>query len=295
MKKSFHFLDVLFSQALGVWLFIDWAQRLSCDVALGHILTSSERGASLLTGVAIAILFRSAFGRWRVFRWMARMTLSVAMVHTLLPFDRLTAVSVLVMVLAVIMEVMMRPGTLAWAARSGFIGSDGGDLVDDLSGPDTCVRRGKGAQSGIEDIGEAERDGMMDRREFGIARVSNTIVAAIGSVAEVPDVPADASTSRLGDDAAADSPEAVSRIGFALTDPDSLASYIRVQLRLMAGDTFGVSRYVMQYTVAAMGGRSAAEIDAILRRVIYAATLRQRRGGMAVIAIEDIRTALRGC
>jgi hypothetical protein len=67
-----------------------------------------------------------------------------------------------------------------------------------------------------------------------------------------------------------------------------------MQLRLMAGDTFGVSRYVMQYTVAALGGRSAAEVDAILRRVIYAATLRQRREGIAVVTIEDVCTALRG-
>jgi hypothetical protein len=179
-------------------------------------------------------------------------------------------------------------------AGFGFIGSHGGALVEELSGSDICVRSGKDARSAFVDLGEAERDSLVDRRDFGVALVSNTILAAFGSGAEVPEVPAVVSTNCPGDDVAAGSPRAECRIGFALTDPNNLASYIRMQLRLMAGDTFGVSRYVMQYTVAALGGRSAAEVDAILRRVIYAATLRQRREGIAVVTIEDVCTALRG-
>jgi hypothetical protein len=79
-----------------------------------------------------------------------------------------------------------------------------------------------------------------------------------------------------------------------LADADAIARHVRVQLRMMAGESFAISRFVMQYAVGAFRGMSALDVDEMLRRVVYAAALRSHSSGGATITVEDVHAALRG-
>jgi hypothetical protein len=143
-------------------------------------------------------------------------------------------------------------------------------------------------------FGEEEATRRVGSRDLGITLPSATIVAAIEDGVKVQEAVAGASKRLERKDAVEDRANLLISIECDPVELDTIASHLRVQLRMVAGETFAISRYVMQYAVSAMQGMSAFEVDAVLRRVVYAAELRQRREGGATITIEDVRAALRG-
>ena len=82
-------------------------------------------------------------------------------------------------------------------------------------------------------------------------------------------------------------------VKFDVAPAESLASYVRVKLRAMAGDVFAVSRHTIDCAVLCLRGSSIADVDAVLQRVIDAAAVRRLREGTANITLEDIRVAIR--
>ncbi|EDZ97550.1 hypothetical protein BH160DRAFT_7148 [Burkholderia sp. H160] len=76
--------------------------------------------------------------------------------------------------------------------------------------------------------------------------------------------------------------------------PDNwLASYVRTQLRAMAGDVFSVSRHTADITAHALQDHFLAETDAVLKRILDLAALRCLRDGSSTITQEDVKLALR--
>ena len=67
----------------------------------------------------------------------------------------------------------------------------------------------------------------------------------------------------------------------------------RSKLRLLAGCAFGVSRQTTEYLVSELFGRSIADADSVLQRVIDSAALRHLREGTKTITMVDMRSALR--
>ncbi|MCO4876556.1 hypothetical protein VOI32_05750 [Paraburkholderia caribensis] len=277
MNKTIRMLDVLFSQALCCTLCVDWSWRLSRDLAAGLIFTSTERGPTLLVGVAVALLLRSAFGRWGFFRWVARVTLAMAVMHILIPFDWLAALAVFLATFAVLLDVvvLMGQGQSEWVARCGSTGSGENNWGGAYPQLDRNLGVLKHTRRAFVKVGEEEAPRGVGSRDLGISSPPATVELLVE----------DATVNRANS------------LGSIECDPvelEVIASYVRVQLRMMAGETFAISRYVMQYAVSAMQGMSASELDAALQRVVYAATLRQRREGGATITVEDVRAALRG-
>ncbi|SKC81763.1 hypothetical protein SAMN05445504_3177 [Burkholderia sp. CF099] len=277
MNKTIRMLDVLFSQALCCTLFVDWSWRLSRDLAAGLIFTSTERGPTLLVGVAVALLLRSAFGRWSFFRWMARVSLGMAVMHILIPFDWLAALAFFLATFAVMLDVvvLMGQGQSEWVARCSSTGSGENNWGGDYPQLDRNFGLLKHTRRAFVSVGEDEAASCVGSRDLGISSPLATI-------------------ELLVEDAAADRASSLGSIECDPVERDAIASYVRVQLRMMAGETFAISRYVMQYAVSAMQGMSASEVDAALQRVVYAAALRQRREGGETITVEDVRAALRG-
>ncbi|MFL9910538.1 hypothetical protein [Paraburkholderia sp. RL17-337-BIB-A] len=77
-------------------------------------------------------------------------------------------------------------------------------------------------------------------------------------------------------------------------DPDNwLASYVRTQLRAMAGDVFSVSRHTADFTAHALQDHFLAETDAVLKRILDLAALRYLRDESSTITQEDVTLALR--
>ncbi|BDC39193.1 hypothetical protein [Paraburkholderia terrae] len=298
MNKTIRMLDVLFSQALCCTLFVDWSWRLSHDFTAGLIFTSTERGPTLLVGVAVALLLRSAFGRWGFFRWMARVTLGMAVMHVLIPFDWLAALAVFLATFAVMLDVvaLMGQGQSEWVARCSSTGSDENNWGGDY--PQSCRNLGvlKHPRRAFVNVGEEAAASRVGSRDLGITSPPATIVAAIEDGVKLHETVAVASKELLVEDVAVDRANLLGGIECDPVELEVIASYVRVQLRMMAGETFAISRYVMQYAVSALQGMSASEVHAALRRVVYAAALRQRRegGATATITVEDVRAALRG-
>jgi hypothetical protein len=82
------------------------------------------------------------------------------------------------------------------------------------------------------------------------------------------------------------------QIRLDIPEEDELASYVRARVRMLAGDVFAISRYTMDYLVGGLRGRSFADADAVLQRVIDNAAIRQLREGSATITVADASTAL---
>ncbi|WP_156132287.1 hypothetical protein [Paraburkholderia terrae] len=295
MNKTIRMLDVLFSQALCCTLFVDWTWRLSRDLAAGLIFTSTERGPTLLVGVAVALLLRSAFGRWGFFRWMARVTLGMAVMHILIPFDWLAALAVFLTTFAVMLDVvvLMGQGQSEWVARCSSTGSGENNWGGDYPQFDRNLGVLKHTRREFVNVGEEETASRVGSRDHGILSPPATIVVAIEHGVKAQENVAVASKNLLVEDAAVDRANSLDSIECDRVERDAIASYVRVQLRMMAGETLAVSRYVMQYAVSVMQGMSASEVDAALQRVVYAAALRQRREGDTTITVEDVRAALR--
>ncbi|CAD6542362.1 hypothetical protein ACFQ3P_20795 [Paraburkholderia sabiae] len=299
-SRRFLSVDLICSQVLGAMLFVDWVQRFVFDVMAGRVLTSSERGVFLLLGATVALLLRSAFRRWGLCRWVGRASLAIAVVHTILPFDGLSLASIFVLISAVVMEIAMkRSGSCVQIARSGLVHRYGGCEED--SSPRVELSE---TTSQTPIIPGDEREPAGDTVPVTYAPNSTAVlekpVVALEVKARTLDIAAITHMTfplaRHGD--AANDPAQVLPAGMALSDPDSLGSYIRVQLRVMAGsNALCVSRYLIQYAVTAIQGEclsTIAEVDAVLQRIIDAAARRERSDGSATICLEDVREALRG-
>lgn len=294
MNKTIRLLDVLFSQALCFTLLTDWARILFHDLALGHVFTSRERGSSLLLGVAVALLLRLSFGRWRLFRLMARVTLVITVAHIFIPFDWMEAVTVLLATFAVLLDVVVLTGPCEpeWVVRRRSPAHRRSVRAGDCMEVDRNFPVANEAQGACLSVGEEKAcigkescgpgvtstlRGSSSTAEDGIA------TQGFGSVA---------SSNPLVEDGATDSVW-LDNDELKPVTSDVVASHIRVQLRMMTGDTFAISRYVMQYTVSALEDMSAADIDVALRRIVWAAALRRSREEGATITLEDVRAGIR--
>ncbi|MEM5389118.1 hypothetical protein VSR68_37030 [Paraburkholderia phymatum] len=287
-------IDVIGSQMAGIALFIYWLTGVWSDVASGHIFTSTERSVSLWTGVAIALLFRSAFRRWAMFRWFGRSTLVFAVAHTFLPFDGFSVISMLALSTAIALEVFMsRSCSSTSYIRSRLDRMYGRARGDDALNRHDALLAPAGSRHSIIDAAAATERGLQGSCDRETAFVTSADDAgAQTSAGELISVSA-MNSSALSDARARDTRRA-DQPPLAVPDPDAVASYIRVELRLMAGE-LRISRYVMHYAVFAMRDVPVSEIGAILERIIDEAMLRRcREGGGATITAEDVRTALRG-
>ncbi|BCZ78664.1 hypothetical protein PTKU64_23390 [Paraburkholderia terrae] len=205
------------------------------------------------------------------------MTLGMAVVHIFIPFDWLTALAVFLATSAVMLDVvvLMGQGQSEWVARFSSTGSGENNWGGDCHQLDRNFGVVKHPRRAFVNVGEEEAASRVGSRDIGISSPPATI-------------------ELLVDDAAVERADSLGSIECDSVELAAIASYVRVQLRMMAGETFAISRYVMQYAVSAMQGMSASEVDTALRRVVYAAALRQRREGGATITVEDVRAALRG-
>ncbi|MGF7137617.1 ATP-dependent 26S proteasome regulatory subunit [Paraburkholderia sp. EB58] len=82
------------------------------------------------------------------------------------------------------------------------------------------------------------------------------------------------------------------KIRFDVPSRESLAAYIRSQLRVKAGTTFAVSRQAVECVITALEGCSIADADAALQRLIDDAAERHIESGDTTITVADVRAAL---
>ncbi|TXC88871.1 ATP-binding protein [Paraburkholderia azotifigens] len=193
------------------------------------------------------------------------------------------------------------PGTgktqsvLALAAATGaaLFTVRGCDVLRDPSLWDKAVADARDARPSILFVDEVD-DLLRDRRESGIAPVTNKLLTAIdGTDGRTPDVLFIGATNHYGclDDASTRRFEC--KIAYDLPDDDILASYVRTQIRLLAGERFAISRYVMDCLTGGLRGRSIADADAVMQAVIDAVALRRLRDGADTITTLDVQVALR--
>jgi histone H3/H4 len=73
---------------------------------------------------------------------------------------------------------------------------------------------------------------------------------------------------------------------------DWIASYVRTRLLTMSTDPFRISRHTVEVAAQAVRDRFFSDMDAILRRVLDRATMRQLQDGSSTIMAEDVRIAM---
>jgi transitional endoplasmic reticulum ATPase len=194
------------------------------------------------------------------------------------------------------------PGTgktqaaMAIAKSSGWavLKTTGAELLASHSAWSQLYRQAKDLRPCIVFVDEAE-DVLGDRRMSSVASVTNRILASIdGADGRVRDVLIIAATNH---------PEALDpgvlrggrleqKIRFDVPSRESLAAYIRFQLKLKAGDTFAISRHTVECAITALAGCSIADTDAALQRLIDEAAARHIESGATTITIADLRAAL---
>jgi transitional endoplasmic reticulum ATPase len=194
------------------------------------------------------------------------------------------------------------PGTgktqaaIALAKDSGwaFLKTTGAELLSDPSLWDSIIRNAKDIRPAIVFIDEAE-DVLALRRMPGVAPVTNKLLSTLdGAGGKISDVLFLCATNHadLLDPAALRGGRLEEKIAFSVPAPETLASYVRMRFRVMAGEVFAVSRHTMEGAVAGLKGHSIADVEAVLQRIIDGAAVRHLREGTAVITAEDVRSAL---
>ncbi|MGF6758943.1 AAA family ATPase [Paraburkholderia sp. GAS42] len=187
-------------------------------------------------------------------------------------------------------------GAMSLAAASGcaFLKTTGAELLANPSSWDQLVKDAKNLRPAIVFIDEAD-DVLRERRVSGVAAVTNKILTSIdGADGRVRDVLYVAATNRPEslDGAAIRGGRFEQQIRFEIPGEDALAAYVRTKLKKLAGNMFSVSRQTTEYVVGGLRGRSIADADAVLQRVIDSAALRQLRDGADTIVPADVRAAL---
>ena len=184
---------------------------------------------------------------------------------------------------------------LAAATDVALITVRGCDVLRDPSIWDKALSDARDLRPAIVFVDEIETV-LLDRRGSGLASVTNAILTAIdGTEGRIPDVLFVGATNHpdVLDEAALRGGRFEHKIAFDLPDDESLASYVRVQIRLLAGEVFAVSRFVMDGLIGGLRGHSIADADAVMQGVIDTAALRSLREGGATITTQDVQAALR--
>ncbi|MEM5364820.1 AAA family ATPase [Paraburkholderia azotifigens] len=193
------------------------------------------------------------------------------------------------------------PGTgktqsvLALAAATGaaLFTVRGCDVLRDPSLWDKALADARDARPSILFVDEVD-DLLRDRRESGIAPVTNKVLTAIdGTDGRTPDLLFIGATNHYACLDHASTRRFELKIAYDLPDDDALSSYVRIQIRLLAGETFAISRYVMDCLTGGLKGRSIADADAVMQAVIDAAALRRLRDGSDTVTTQDVQVALR--
>jgi transitional endoplasmic reticulum ATPase len=185
--------------------------------------------------------------------------------------------------------------SLAAASGYAFLKTTGAELLSNPSSWDKLIRNAKNLRPVIVFIDEADNV-LWDRRMSGVSAVTNKVLATIdGADGRVRDVLYIAATNHPDslDSAAIRGGRFEQKIRFDVPSEEALAMYVRTKLRLLAGCAFGVSRHTTEYLVSELCGRSIADADSVLQRVIDSAALRHLREGTKTITMVDMRSALR--
>jgi len=185
--------------------------------------------------------------------------------------------------------------SLAAASGYAFLKTTGAELLSNPSSWDKFIRNAKNLRPVIVFIDEAD-DVLCDRRMSAVSAVTNKILTTIDGVdGRVRDVLYIAATNHPDslDSAAIRGGRFEQKIRFDVPSDEALATYVRTKLRLLAGCAFGVSRHTTEYLVSELLGRSIADADSVLQRVIDSAALRHLREGTKTITMVDMRSALR--
>ncbi len=194
------------------------------------------------------------------------------------------------------------PGTgktqaaMAVAKSSGWavLKTTGADLLASHSAWNMLFRQAKDLRPCIVFIDEAD-DVFRNRAMSAVVSVTNRILAAIdGADGRVPDVLIIAATNHPEalDPAVLRGGRLEQKIRFDVPSRESLAAYIRSQLKLKASDTFAISRHTVECLVTALEGCSIADTDAVLQRLIDEAAARHIESGASTITTGDVRAAL---
>jgi len=187
--------------------------------------------------------------------------------------------------------------SLAKASGYAFLKTTGAELLANPSTWDRLVRDAKDLRPAIVFIDEVD-DVLGDRRMSGGSapltnRLLTTLDGADGRVADVLYICATNHRDML-DPAVLRGGRLEEQILFCVPSPEELSRYVRLRLRAMVGDVFAISRHTIDCAVVGLKGRSIADADAVLQRIIDAAAVRHLREGSAVIRAEDVHSAFRG-
>jgi transitional endoplasmic reticulum ATPase len=187
--------------------------------------------------------------------------------------------------------------SLAKASGYAFLKTTGAELLANPSTWDRLVRDAKDLRPAIVFIDEVD-DVLGDRRMSGGSapltnRLLTTLDGADGRVADVLYICATNHRDML-DPAVLRGGRLEEQILFCVPSPEELSRYVRLRLRAMVGDVFAISRHTIDCAVVGLKGRSIADADAVLQRIIDAAAMRHLREGSAVIRAEDVHSAFRG-
>jgi transitional endoplasmic reticulum ATPase len=194
------------------------------------------------------------------------------------------------------------PGTgktqaaMAIARSTGWavLKTTGAELLASHSAWSMLYRQAKDLRPCIVFVDEAD-DVFRNRAMSAVASVTNRILASIdGADGRVPDVLIIAATNHPEalDPAVLRGGRLEQKIRFDVPSRESLAAYIRSQLKLKAGDTFAISRHTVNCVVTALEGCSIADTDAVLQRLIDEAAARHIESGATTITTADVRAAL---
>jgi transitional endoplasmic reticulum ATPase len=183
---------------------------------------------------------------------------------------------------------------LAKASGWAFLKTTGADLLASHAAWNQLYRQAKDLRPCIVFVDEAD-DVLGDRRMSGVAPVTNRILASIdGADGRVSDVLVIAATNHPEalDPAVLRGGRLEQKIRFDVPSRESLAAYIRTQLRLKGGETFAISRHTVECVIKGLEGCSIADADTALQRIVDEAAARHIESGATTITTDDVRAAL---
>jgi transitional endoplasmic reticulum ATPase len=195
------------------------------------------------------------------------------------------------------------PGTgktqaaMALAKSSGWalLKTTGPELLASHSAWSQLYRQAKNLRPCIVFLDEAEPALSSRLAMPAVASATNRILASIdGADGRMPDVLIIAATNhpQALDPAVLRGGRLEQKIRFDVPSRESLSAYIHSQLKFKAGSTFVVSRQAVECVITALAGRSIADTDAALQRLIDEAAERYIESAATTITVADVRAAL---
>lgn len=185
---------------------------------------------------------------------------------------------------------------MAIAKSSGWavLKTTGAELLASHSAWGQLYRQAKNLRPCIVFIDEAD-DVFRNRAMSAVASVTNRILASIdGADGRAPDVLIIAATNHPEalDPAVLRGGRLEQKIRFDVPSRESLAAYIRSQLKFKAGEVFLISRQAVECVITTLEGRTIADTDAALQRLIDDAAERHIESGATTITVADVHAAL---